>query len=63
MRQKVELIKQIRAVESLPALRANFLDLTETPGYGLLSEMSIIEVSNKLLYAVSGVLLSILIYM
>ena len=47
MRQKVELIKQIRAVESLPAFRANFVDLAETPGYGLLSEMSIAEVSTN----------------
>ena len=45
MRQKVELIKQIRAAESLPALRTNFVDFTETSGYGLLSEMSIVEVS------------------
>ena len=44
MRQKAELIKQIRAAESLPALRTNFVDLTETSGHGFLSEMSIAEV-------------------
>ncbi len=44
MRQKMELIKQIRAAESFPSLKANIVDLAETPGYGFLSEMSIAEV-------------------
>lgn len=44
MRRKVELIQQIRAMESVPIIRTKFVDLTETAGQGLLSEMSIAEV-------------------
>ena len=46
MRKKSELIRQIHAMETVPIIRANFLDLTETSGLGLLSEMSIVEVCN-----------------
>ena len=48
MRKKVDLIKQIRAIESVPIIRHKFVDLTETSGHGLLSEMSIAEVSSSL---------------
>ena len=44
MRRKVELIQQIRAMESVPAIRIKFVDITETGGQGLLSEMSVAEV-------------------
>ena len=44
MRRKVELIQQIRAMESVPAIRTKFVDITETGGQGLLSEMSVAEV-------------------
>ena len=44
MRQKTELVSQIRAMESVPIIRANSMDLTETSGKGLLSEMSVAEV-------------------
>ena len=47
MKQKVELIQQIRAMESLPVIRTKFVDLTETSGQGLLSEMSVAEVRKK----------------
>jgi hypothetical protein len=46
MRRKVELIQQIRAMESVPVIRTKFVDLTETASQGLLSEMSIAEVQN-----------------
>ena len=45
MRRKTELIRQIRAMESVPIIRHKFVDPTETSGHGLLSEMSIAEVS------------------
>lgn len=44
MRRKVELIQQIRAMESVPVIRTKFVDPTETASQGLLSEMSIAEV-------------------
>ena len=44
MRKKSELIRQIYAMEKVPVIRANFVDLTETSGIGYLSEMSIVEV-------------------
>lgn len=55
MRRKVELIQQIRAMESVPVIRTKFVDLTETANRGLLSEMSIAEVKiiTKLMYNVS----------
>ena len=46
MRRKLELIQQIRAMESVPIIRTKFVDLTETAGQGLLSEMSVAEVST-----------------
>lgn len=44
MQRKVELIQQIRAMESVPIIRTKFVDLTETGRQGLLSEMSVAEV-------------------
>ncbi len=44
MRRKLELIQQIRAMESVPIIRTKFVDFTETAGLGLLSEMSVAEV-------------------
>ena len=44
MRQKMELIQQIRAMEAIPVNRKKLVNLTETAGYGLLNEMSIAEV-------------------
>lgn len=46
MRRRVELIQQIRAMECVPVIRTKFVDLTETAGQGLLSEMSIAEVTT-----------------
>ena len=45
----MELIHQIRAMEAVPVIRQKFVDLTETSGAGLLSEMSIAEVHRLLL--------------
>lgn len=45
MRRRMELIHQIRAMEAVPIIRQKFVDLTATSGHGLLSEMSIAEVS------------------
>ena len=54
MRRKIDLIQQIRALESVPIVRHKFVDPTETSGHGLLAEMSIAEVSisvySKTLY-------------
>lgn len=47
MRRKVELIHQIRAMESVSAIRTKFVDHTETGGHGLLTEMSVVEVSRS----------------
>ncbi|XP_019859478.1 PREDICTED: cilia- and flagella-associated protein 99-like isoform X2 [Amphimedon queenslandica] len=48
MRRKVELIQQIKAMESIPVSRTKFVDLTETGGQGLLSEMSVVELRERL---------------
>ncbi|XP_046574848.1 cilia- and flagella-associated protein 99-like [Haliotis rubra] len=48
MRRKMELIHQIRAMEAVPAVRQKFVDLTSTAGMGLLSEMSIAELQERL---------------
>ena len=47
MRRKTELIQQIRAIESVPVITMKFVDLTATSGVGLLSEMSVVEVTKK----------------
>ncbi|XP_010290032.1 PREDICTED: cilia and flagella associated protein 99, partial [Phaethon lepturus] len=48
LRKRYELIQQIRALESLPSLRHKFVDLTETGGHGLICEMSIVELRERL---------------
>ncbi|XP_065883356.1 cilia- and flagella-associated protein 99-like [Dysidea avara] len=48
MRRKTELIQQIRAMESIPVVTAKFVDLTKTSGVGLLSEMSVAELRERL---------------
>ncbi|XP_068260083.1 cilia- and flagella-associated protein 99 [Nyctibius grandis] len=48
LRKRYELIQQIRAIESLPILRQKYVDLTETGGHGLICEMSIVELRERL---------------
>jgi len=48
MRQKVALIAKIRAIESVPIMRFKYVDLTETSGAGLLGEMSVAELKERL---------------
>ncbi|KFQ09692.1 hypothetical protein N330_13248, partial [Leptosomus discolor] len=48
LRRRYELIQQIRAIESLPSIRHKFVDLTETGGHGLICEMSIVELRERL---------------
>ncbi|KFP77733.1 hypothetical protein N310_05120, partial [Acanthisitta chloris] len=48
IRKRYELIQQIRALESLPIIRHKFVDLTETGGHGLIGEMSIVELRERL---------------
>lgn len=48
MREKVSLIAKIRAIESVPRIRFKFVDLTETSGAGLLGEMSLAELKERL---------------
>ncbi|KAM6313447.1 cilia- and flagella-associated protein 99 [Aegotheles albertisi] len=48
LRKRYELIQQIRAIESLPSLKHKFVDLTETGGHGLICEMSIVELRERL---------------
>lgn len=48
MRKKMELIQQIKAAESLPANKKKLVDLTSNAGHGLLSEMSIAELKERL---------------
>ncbi|XP_010073595.1 PREDICTED: cilia and flagella associated protein 99, partial [Pterocles gutturalis] len=48
LRKRYELIQQIRAIESLPSLRHKFVDLTETGGHGLICEMSVVELRERL---------------
>jgi len=44
MQQRMELIRQIRAMEAVPVIREKLVDFSRPAGYGLLSEMSIAEV-------------------
>lgn len=48
MREKVALIAKIRAIESVPVIRFKYVDLTETSSAGLLNEMSIAELGERL---------------
>ncbi|ROJ19169.1 Cilia- and flagella-associated protein 99 [Anabarilius grahami] len=46
--RKMELIRQIRAFESVSLIRQNFVDDTETAGHDLLCEMSVAELRERL---------------
>ncbi|CAN2388432.1 Cilia and flagella associated protein 99 [Pristimantis euphronides] len=48
LRKKFELIREIRAMESLPVIRQKFVDITQTAGHGLNCEMSIMELRERL---------------
>ncbi|OCT99261.1 cilia- and flagella-associated protein 99 [Xenopus laevis] len=48
LRKKFELIREIRAMESVPFIRHKFVDLTETAGHGLNCEMSLVELRERL---------------
>lgn len=47
MKQKMALIQQIRAMEATPVIRQKLVDLSEKAGHGLLSEMSISELKER----------------
>lgn len=47
-KKRDELIKQIRELERQPKKRTCGYDPTETMGYGLLEEMSMVELREKL---------------
>ncbi|CAD5118211.1 DgyrCDS6933 [Dimorphilus gyrociliatus] len=48
MMKKMELIREIRALEAVPKQREKLVDLTSTPGHGLLTEMSVAELRERL---------------
>jgi hypothetical protein len=48
MRQRAELIQQIRALESVPIDRCKPADLTSIAGHGVHDEMSIAELRERL---------------
>lgn len=48
MKRKMELIQQIRALESMPKNRNKMVDWTTTAGHALLSEMSIAELRERM---------------
>ncbi|BFZ01816.1 hypothetical protein BsWGS_04855 [Bradybaena similaris] len=48
LRCKMKLIQEIRAMESTPTRNAKMVDLTSTSGFGLLGEMSIAELRERL---------------
>jgi hypothetical protein len=48
MRQRAELIQQIRAIESVPIDRWKPIDLTSVAGHGVHDEMSINELRERL---------------
>lgn len=50
MQKKQELIRQIREMEKIPISRTSGFDPTEVAGYGLLEEMSIAELRERLIY-------------
>jgi len=48
MRRRQELIKQIRELEKIPIVRTKGFDPTEAGGFGLLEEMSIAELRERI---------------
>ena len=48
MRRKQELIRQIRELEKIPIQRTKGFDPTEAGGHGLLEEMSIAELRERI---------------
>ncbi|XP_044151465.1 cilia- and flagella-associated protein 99 [Bufo gargarizans] len=48
LKKKFELIREIRAMESVPIIRQKFVDLTQTAGHRLNCEMSIVELRERL---------------
>ena len=50
LRKREELIRQIRELEKIPIIRTQGFDPTETPGHGLLNEMSIAELRERIEY-------------
>lgn len=48
IQKRMELIQQIKAMESIVNIKPLFVDLTNTAGHGLLSEMSIAELKERL---------------
>ncbi|KAG8453416.1 hypothetical protein GDO86_000155, partial [Hymenochirus boettgeri] len=48
LKKKFELIREIRAMESVPLIRHKFVDLTQTAGHGLNCEMSLVELRERL---------------
>eukprot|EP01135_Chromosphaera_perkinsii_P011665 Nk52_evm3s2473 gene=Nk52_evmTU3s2473 len=46
--RKAELIRQIKAMENAPFSKVKFIDFSETSGAGLLTEMSILELRERL---------------
>uniref|UniRef100_A0A8D2J2Y7 Cilia and flagella associated protein 99 n=1 Tax=Varanus komodoensis TaxID=61221 RepID=A0A8D2J2Y7_VARKO len=47
-KKRCELIQQIRAIEYVPFLKNTFVDLTQSPNHGVLGEMSIVELQERL---------------
>lgn len=50
LKKREELIRQIRELEKIPIVRTQGFDPTETAGHGLLTEMSIAELRERLEY-------------
>uniref|UniRef100_A0A803JDC8 Cilia and flagella associated protein 99 n=1 Tax=Xenopus tropicalis TaxID=8364 RepID=A0A803JDC8_XENTR len=48
LKKKFELIREIRAMESVPFIRHKFVDLTQTAGHRLNCEMSLVELRERL---------------